>query len=371
MRTLAFILSVPTVLGSAVALAQPGLPSAPAGVEVTRTYGIEFSTIGAPGNVARPPVLPTFPNRDFETPVGNVPYTFRMARTEVTTGQWMEFTNTFAVNPNFPTVLFDQVSFVRLPPLRFAVVGDSTYTGPGYQLRLNPNIPNAENVPVYGLSWRDAAMYCNWLHNGKQSTIESLFSGAYDTSTFELDPNNGFRDQARRSPGARFWIPDEHEWTKAMFFDPERAGNTVASYWTYPNRSDVLPTFGLPGQGQANTGFHIVDDSEYRIPVGSYPSEQSPWGILDGAGSAAEWTEFRDPFGLNGVFFARRGLLGSSLDSVPSTASTLTRIGTLGRESPMSRYYGAGIRLASDIPSPASAVIVVLSVVLLQLRGRR
>lgn len=370
MRTLAFILSVPTVLRSAVALAQPGLPSAPAGVEVTRTYGIEFSTIGAPGNVARPPVFPTFPNRDFEMPVGNVPYTFRMARTEVTTGQWLEFTNTFAVNPNFPTALFDQVSFVRLPPLRFAVVGDSTYTGPGYQLRLNPNIPNAENVPVYGLSWRDAAMYCNWLHNGKQPTIESLFSGAYDTSTFELDPNNGFRDQARRSPGARFWIPDEHEWTKAMFFDPERAGNTVASYWTYPNRSDVLPTFGLPGQGQANTGFHVIDDSEYRIPVGSYPNEQSPWGILDGAGSAAEWTEFRDPFGLNGEFFSRRGVLGSHADMIPDASITFSRVGTLQVRSPFSGYPWAGVRLASVVPSPPGAFIFFLGLFCLHRRSR-
>ncbi|MBY0313275.1 MAG: formylglycine-generating enzyme family protein [Phycisphaerales bacterium] len=293
-----------------------------------------------------------------------------MARTEVTTGQWMEFTNTFAVNPNFPTVLFDQVSFVRLPPLRFAVVGDSAYTGPGYQLRLNPNIPNAENVPVYGLSWRDAAMYCNWLHNGKQSTIESLFSGAYDTSTFGAVPQLGYTDQSRRSPDARFWIPDENEWSKAMFFDPGRAGNSVESYWQYPTRSDNPPLFGPPGQGQANTGFMTPDLSAYSIPVGSYPADQSPWGILDGAGSTAEWIEWQDPSGASVPYFTRRGLVGSYADAGPGPALFHSLLGSASSFGPDLRLPMAGLRIASAVPCPSGLLVLVVSATIFGRRRR-
>ncbi|MBL9002240.1 MAG: hypothetical protein JNK25_13995, partial [Phycisphaerae bacterium] len=53
--------------------------------------GIDFVTIGAPGNPAYsgPDVNNTVTGR------GSVPYEYRLGRTEVTTAQWMEFYNAF------------------------------------------------------------------------------------------------------------------------------------------------------------------------------------------------------------------------------------------------------------------------------------
>src|ERR1700690_2637146 len=55
-------------------------------------YGFNFITIGSPGN--RPYDGPD-PNGDTDGR-GSVPYDFRIARTEITTAQYLEFVNTFA-----------------------------------------------------------------------------------------------------------------------------------------------------------------------------------------------------------------------------------------------------------------------------------
>jgi len=38
--------------------------------------------------------------------------------------------------------------------------------------------------PVGDISWRVAAMYCNWLHNDKRNDRAAFLNGAYDVSTF-------------------------------------------------------------------------------------------------------------------------------------------------------------------------------------------
>ncbi|MBL9000834.1 MAG: hypothetical protein JNK25_06825, partial [Phycisphaerae bacterium] len=53
--------------------------------------GIEFVTVGAPGN----PAYAGPDNNNLVTGRGSVPYEFRIGRTEVTTAQWVEFYNAF------------------------------------------------------------------------------------------------------------------------------------------------------------------------------------------------------------------------------------------------------------------------------------
>lgn len=68
-------------------------------------------------------------------------------------------------------------------------------------------------MPVTGITWRDAARSCNWLHNGKAGGVEALVSGAYDTRTFGEGPGGiTITDAPRHLPGATFWIPTLDEW---------------------------------------------------------------------------------------------------------------------------------------------------------------
>src|SRR2546423_4156406 len=60
-------------------------------------YGIDFVTVGAPGNVAASPI--DYP--DLGDPFGAVDHDYRIARTELTVAQWFPFVQAYsAVNPN-------------------------------------------------------------------------------------------------------------------------------------------------------------------------------------------------------------------------------------------------------------------------------
>ncbi len=62
------------------------LPPPPPGVEVTIQHGIEFSTIGSPGNAP-------YPGNPFVTGAGwgSVSRTYSLSRTEITNAQWLPF----------------------------------------------------------------------------------------------------------------------------------------------------------------------------------------------------------------------------------------------------------------------------------------
>ncbi len=216
---------------------------------------------------------------------GSVECLYRISRFEVTSAQWLELLNTFGIygDPHgFRFTISD------------AIVQDFSYGGPGIQYMLHPDIPNAEMVPVIGISWRKAARYANWLHNDKAPTLKAVDSGAYDTSTWGQDPDtNAFTDAPTHEADAKFWIPTMDEWLKAAHYDPNRFGEGQGGWWLYPHGSDdpLLP--GPPGIGQTSAGYVAGpgDLPEYFIPLGAYPEVQSPWGLFDVSGGAAEWTE--------------------------------------------------------------------------------
>lgn len=87
-------------------------------------------------------------------------YEYRIGKYEVTTAQWMEFVNTCST-------LGGTWTFFGLP-VHWGARPDPNYFGPGRRYVLK-DIPNAQMMAVYDISWRTAAMFCNWLHNGKAS----------------------------------------------------------------------------------------------------------------------------------------------------------------------------------------------------------
>lgn len=334
-----------------LAPAQVPLPLPPAGVVTSTEYGVEYSTIGAPGNQAHPAIPgasfdPRLVGRDF----GAVPYTYRLSRTEVTTGQWLEFVNTFSTQASFPTELWQLPAFTEETPLFWGATNDPTYSGPGVRYRLVPSVTTAASIPVGGISWRDAALYCNWLSNGKSGDPASLWNGAYDTATFGAS-GGAYTDQTTHSPGARFWIPSYDEWAKAMFYDANLPGG---GYWDFATSSSASPVYAPPPTGTANAGFSLGNFQEFAIPVASYPNAQSPWGMFDGAGSRVEWTETaRPPEG-----GALRWVAGSAAQtfSVPDF-DTIGHIRSLG---PGLRLGDGGFRIATTIPSPTTAGFALL-----------
>ncbi len=310
---------------SAVAAAQP-VPS----------YGIDFVTIGAPGN------RHTIPSEVPEAPWvqrGAVDYEYRLSRTEITIGQFAEFVTAYqAVRPGlYLSQDADEV-------------GRSEYLGVGPSgADYNPSHSQYPNQP----SWRMAARFCNWLHNGKVNERWAFESGAYDTSTFGRSTNGvDYTDQFTRSPGARFWIPSINEWVKGTFYDPNRYGVGQGGYWPFTNSSETLPISGLPGEGgETNAGINVPPND--FMDVGSYPGSQSPWGLLDTSGGTTEYTE--DYLSQSTL----RLRVGSYYAEWIHFLNESPVLGGATGTAPDSGGFG-GLRLASAVPSPGTVVLGAL-----------
>ena len=312
-------------------------------------YGFDFVTIGDVGN---PAYVGDMFDEDHLRFRGSVGYEYRIATTEIRTSDWAEFVNR-ALEFNVPVG-------ASLGALHW---GASLRTDPNTGERSYQYSDVSGNWPVAGINWRAAAVYCNWLHNGKSLTQEAFMGGAYDISTFGLETD--YTDQARRSPDAKFWIPDLDEWMKAAHWDPNKNGPGEGGWWEYSNSSDIKPVTGVPGVGETNANLYDTLGFEaWQVPVGSYPETQSPWGLLDVSGGATEWTE---------SWLAEEASVritdGSSIDDYLPPEFDPDRIGNAHiAGSPDFGPRNYGLRLASAVPAPSGAALLTSA---LAFAGRR
>lgn len=315
-------------------------------------YDFKFVTIGDTGNA--PYLGPS------QTAVvrgrGSVNYSYRISKFEITTAQWMEFVNTYSTQSN------DLTFFAE--PIFWGATVDGTYHGPGRRWVLDGR-PNDSQLPVTGMSWRDAAMYCNWLTNGKGTSLNAIKSGAYDTATFITNANRTYQDQDTRSPSAKYWIPSLDEWIKAVHYDPNHDGPGKGGWWRYCNRSDTQPVAGLPGVGETSAGYEgFPPFGEWAVPLGAYPETTTPWGLIDATGGASEWLEdWVQPE------MGRRYRLGDGA-CAGSFGYDGDRIDELREDRPDIGDSTRGFRIASSVPSPGPA-FVILSALGLQSARRK
>jgi formylglycine-generating enzyme required for sulfatase activity len=335
--------------------------------QVDPQSGIDFVTVGAVGNApyAGPPGLGSNVGR------GRVDYEYRIGRTEITTAQWAEFYN----------AAFDRPSTDRIPFVSAPLIWGGQSTTPNTPGGRRWTVPaGREMFAAGGVTWRTAAIYCNWLHNGKGTNREAFLSGAYDVSTFGT-PNGGisFVDQLTRSAGARYWVPSIDEWIKAAHYDPQKvnADGSVGGWWEYPHsREDRAPVYGPPGQlnagrpTEANAAWNDLNFpgfSPFAVPLGAYPLSTSPWGLLDTSGGTAEWTEavFQER---DEIWPRSRYTDGAAWAFGPGGDTARNPSGSL---SPGSSEADYGFRIAS-IPSPgAVGLVMAFSVVACRNRRRR
>ncbi len=315
--------------------------------------GVDFVTITAPGNA---PWAGNGTEGDRAIGRGGVNYEYRIGRYEVTTSQWVEFFNAAYDRADAP-----------LPHLLPPTFWGATLTTPNNPGRQRWSVPvGNEMLPTGNISWRMAAMYCNWLHNGKGADRSAFMNGAYDVSTFGYSGTT-FTDQLTHHADARYWIPTWDEWLKAAHYDP------AASQWRiYPNGTDSPMTYGPPGQrvrttfplgpdpagplAQANGGWDSLNFpgfSPYAVPLGAYADVQSPWGHFDVAGGTAEWTEHVNM--VAGLYPIGRRFDGSAWAT--SQAMLSDQIHNVGGDFPSLSTYDLGFRIASSVPSPGFSAL--------------
>jgi formylglycine-generating enzyme required for sulfatase activity len=242
--------------------------------------------------------------------------------------------------------------------------------------------PGNEMIPAGGISWRVAAIYCNWLHNEKSLNRDAFMDGAYSALTFG-NQGSVFTDQLTHNPNARYWIPTWDEWLKAAHWSPNNPN--LSGWYTYGTGSNSQPAYGPPGVNvrvtggfgpdpngplaQANAGWsssHFPGYNPYSIHLGAY-GITSPWGLFDTAGAAREWTEealFTSDMGPQ-----YRRFDGSAWDFGGPAISDL--IYHSGGDPPWAWERNIGFRIAGVVPSPPSAAAITLAMLLLHRSRRR
>ncbi|MGP1308831.1 MAG: SUMF1/EgtB/PvdO family nonheme iron enzyme [Phycisphaerales bacterium] len=321
------------------------------GLRFSEHQGLPFTRIGAVGNA------PTQIRRiDFQFDVrqaGRVDHVYHIMTREVTNGEFLEFARAIA-------------PYIGQVPVAAAfIAGDGLSTmrvGEDWVFFLSPG--RSANEPIR-TSFFAAAMYTNWLHNDKGTSIEAFQNGAYDTSTFERLPGQPIpQGQPSHNADARYWIPTMDEWLKAGYYDPNRLGDGEGGWWKQPNASDTQLIAGRPELGgQTNAGDATQWPSEQHRPfeVGMYPDVQSPWGLLDVSGGASEWTETI----LSPTTAAR---LAKGTESRASDSLFFDHVEWFGFGGSLSPF--GGFRVASSIPAPSGGAALALSALLAARRRR-
>ncbi len=251
-------------------------------------YGNEFCVIGDVDNIPFPGHHQT---KAFEGE-GSISYEYRLARVELTVEQYHEFISVY-----WP--YYDgEPSFYQFTGLfmRGKQVGDE------WVFSIDAGFEDAAT----NIALRQAARYCNWLHNGKVIEEWAFETGCYDASTFTRNPDGTYNDDYTVLPGARYWVPDVGEWLKGTFYDPGRYGKGEPGWWKYPNRSSEplrvgIPSYGGPIQphlrgtsqrlrhdGQTNAAAWDLILPQWAWEVGRYEREQSAWGLLDTSGGMCD-----------------------------------------------------------------------------------
>ncbi len=369
-----------TILAASCALASPlyaqlqtpPRPPAPvyggqdiAAVNATiERFGFDFVTIGAPGNRSWLPHERRFQNGGDPNLIddrGRVDYEYRIMRTEVVQTQYVDFVRAF--RPFWLSIEDRPGATVESgSPV------DSSFSSYGINLLGGFDVDQRYDNSAVTISWRNAARYANWLHNGAPTdeaslTWDTFHTGAY-TFTDESFGSNVYGNPVTRNEGARFWLPGLDELLKAAYYDPNRYGEGEEGYWLYPHSSNEEPIVGPPGEGDVGPPEDIDGDgfvSWERTLVGRYPDTASPWGLLDVLGTEKEWVETPySSFLIDGEEFpsSSRLLLGDLFAEIDNWGNATATFST------------GTFRIATIVPSPAGVTMIGLGAVFAARRRR-
>lgn len=213
-----------------------------ASADTIRGIGMDFVTIGNPGNAADTQVMDF---GDHTTGYGAVGNNYRIGKYEVTNSQWNSFTAAAGAPTGNPSNAYD----------------DSAYFTGAQQ-------------PTQYVSWYETLQFCNYLTSGDKSKGAYQFSGNNDNPADFLGID---RAAAQATYGTIYYLPTEDEWYKAAYYKPNGSG-----YSLYPNGQNTIPA--------ADNGWNYWGGS-YSIPwdVGTGTQEQN--GTFDMAGNVREWNE--------------------------------------------------------------------------------
>ena len=174
--------------------------------------------------------------------VGRVPYSYRIAETELTVAQWVKFLNTVDPGGRNRHRLWDAAQNSRVWPKYGSI-------------NRNKRAPRGQRYYVASPQWADkpynvadftrASRLANSLDNGeliststrrvktvngeklRRTTFKVRMSSKTETGMYTMSNRKATRNSTKG-----FAVSSQDEWIKAAYFDPEGGGKH--SYWDYP-----------------------------------------------------------------------------------------------------------------------------------------
>ena len=222
---------------------------------------------------------------DSSTGYGMVNYPYCISRYEISNEQYADFLN--KVDPIAENTLNLYNENMNTDPRGGLIRDVNQSEGQRYIVKTNMN-----DKPVVYVSFWDAVRYVNWIENGSQH------EGETEQGTYNLISENPDNLTVTRNPGARYFIPNEHEWYKAAYFD-----NEEGQYWLYSCLVDSAPT-----KAQSDDIGNITNDTAHlanydlRVVWGGVTGNvstvgsggtgsESYYGVADMGGNVSEWID--------------------------------------------------------------------------------
>jgi probable HAF family extracellular repeat protein len=294
-----------------------------------------FVRIGDPGNPGDSRVM-----NDGTSGWGSVPYEFEIGAIEITNLQYMEFLSSVATYGD-PNGLWHP-GMCREPGNRDNCSIQRTSSTYPTSYIIQPG-SGAQQRPVTFVNVYDAMRFANWLHNGMQGGSQGR--GTTEDGAYTIAPGAPASPIPRRNPGARYFVPNEDEWYKAAYYDPE-----TRRYFLYPTQSDAAPTCSpLPGSG----GPYCDNPAGGPVQGGG---GNSPYRTQAQGGNVSEWTERQNEF----EYVTLRG--GSFADPVEQLQASANDSGEFPAPSGWGETPFAGFRIAralSPVPQAGARLMAI------------
>ena len=217
---------------------------------------INWTNIGNPGNAADP----TYGG-------GAVSYVYNIGTYDVTNAQYVEFLNAKGASNSAGiynstmgwtggTYTYGNYTFGNI--IQSGRSGSYTYSVSS----------TYANNPVVGVSWFDAARFCNWLQNGQGS-------GDMETGAYTLNGANSSGQIILANTNALIRLPTVNEWYKAAYYN-----GATGTYSLYPDgRNNVTP---------ADANYSYINGGVVNVNYGT----PSSYGAYDMGGNVWQWNDY-------------------------------------------------------------------------------